>query len=96
MGYSAQTVDAGYEWVGSHGIPPANPDFDPKWVNWWEGIWTSFRACAILSSSPLEIPGYVTVRVNPAAYKQYLFFGPDESLYLYGATMEGCPSPTPV
>ena len=81
----------------AQGIPPANPVFEPTNVNWWEDIWQSFRACAILSSSPIEIPGYTTVRVNEFAYKQYLFFGPEESLYLYGAiTMEGCPAPAPI
>ena len=27
MGYTAQTVDAGYEWVGTHGIGPMKPEF---------------------------------------------------------------------
>ncbi len=96
MGYSAQTVDAGYEWVGSHGIGPLNPDFDPTNENWWQDIWTSFRPCAILSSSPIAIPGYTMLRENHSAYRQYLFFGPDEPLYLYGASrLDGCPAPPP-
>lgn len=96
MGYTAQTVDAGYEWVGIHGIGPMKPEFIPTEVNWWDDVWPSFRACAILSSSPVEIPAYKLVRVNRAAYKQFLIFGPDQSLYLYGATMEGCPAPVSV
>ncbi len=28
-----------------------------------------------------------------SAYRQYLFVGPDEPLYLYGSTAPGCPAP---
>jgi hypothetical protein len=94
MGYDPQTVDAGYEWVGSHGTG-TQQSFDPTGINWWEDIWTSFRPCAVLSNSPVEIDGYRLIRVNPSAYKQYLLFGPDQGLYLYGASMDGCPTPPP-
>jgi len=94
MGYDPQTVDAGYEWVGSHGTG-TQQFFDPTGINWWEDIWTSFRPCAVLSNSPVEIDGYRLIRVNPSAYKQYLLFGPDQGLYLYGASMDGCPTPPP-
>ncbi len=94
MGYDPQTVDAGYEWVGAYGSGTKDP-FHPTGINWWEGIWTSFRPCAVLSNSPVELDGYRLIRVNPSAYKQYLLFGPDQGLYLYGASMDGCPTPPP-
>jgi 4-amino-4-deoxy-L-arabinose transferase-like glycosyltransferase len=94
MGYGATTVDAGYEWIGSHGSG-AEGAFNPTGVRWWEAIWPSFRACTILSNSPLEIPAYTLIRENQAAYQQYLFFGPAQPLFLYGAAMEGCPAPVP-
>lgn len=93
MGYGAETVDAGYEWVGAHGIGPPNPIFNPTNVNWWESIWLSFRPCAILSSSEIILPGYTLVRADETAYKKFLFFGPAQPLYLYGAFMDGCPRP---
>jgi hypothetical protein len=33
------------------------------------------------------------IREDRSAYLQYLFFGPAEPLYLYGALADGCPSP---
>jgi hypothetical protein len=93
LGYDAQTVDAGYEWVGSHGSGTQDLNFVPTGVTRWYAIWPSFRACAVLSNTPLDIPAYELIRENRSAYRQYLLFGPAEPLYLYGARMEGCPSP---
>jgi len=31
--------------------------------------------------------------VDRSAYLQFLFFGPAEPLYLYGALVDGCPPP---
>jgi hypothetical protein len=95
MGYDARTVDAGYEWVGTHGSGTPNPTFDPTGFNWWESIWPSFQPCALLSNSAQEIAGYRLVRLNRSAYQQYLFFGPAQPLYLYGALMDACPTPAP-
>ena len=93
MGYDPGTVDAGYEWVGSHGVGPEKRNSNPLDVNWWEDNWPTFRPCAVLSNSLVDIADYKLIRVNPAAYKQFLFFGPDEPLLLYGAVMDGCPAP---
>ena len=94
MGYDATTVDAGYEWIGLHGRGTENLDFDPASPGWWwEDIWPSFRRCAVLSNTPLDLAGYTLIRGNHSAYRQYLFLGPDEPLYLYGASLDGCPRP---
>jgi hypothetical protein len=94
MGYDAQTVDAGYEWVGSHGSG-VHKAVNPTRVIWYEDTWTSFRPCAVLSNSPLKLAGYTLIRVNRSAYRQFLLFGPGQPLYLYGALMGGCPPPPP-
>jgi hypothetical protein len=95
MGYDPTTIDAGYEWVGMHGNGPVET-FHPTGVNWWQSLWTSFRPCAILSNSRIDLQGYSLVRVDEAAYRQYLFVGPPQPLFLYGAAIDGCPAPTPI
>jgi hypothetical protein len=94
MGYDPQTVDAGYEWVGSHGTGTQQV-FDPTGLNWWQAIWTSFRPCAVLSNSQEELDGFRLIRANESAYRQFLLFGPDEPLYLYAALTGNCPDPPP-
>jgi hypothetical protein len=95
MGYDVGTVDAGYEWVGYHGIGPEKAHSNPHSLNWYEDNWPLFLPCAILSNSPVDFPGYELIRVNEAAYKQFLLFGPAEPLYLYGTLMAGCPASPP-
>ena len=96
LGYDATTVDAGYEWVGSHATGPEQVTSDPTKLTWWEALWPSFRPCAVLSNTPLDLPTYELIRVNPSAYRQYLFFGRARPMYLYGAHLAGCPTPHPV
>ena len=96
LGYAANTIDAGYEWVGSHAIGPQGTNDDPGLLTWWEALWPTFRPCAILSNAPLDHPGYELIRVNRSAYRQFLVFGRDRPLYLYGAHRDGCPTPRPV
>jgi 4-amino-4-deoxy-L-arabinose transferase-like glycosyltransferase len=90
MGYEAGTVDAGYEWVGYHATG-AETGANTYSVNWYEAAWPSFRPCAVVSNSPLDIGALRLIRVDRSAYMQYLFFGPAEPLYLYGALLDGCP-----
>ena len=96
LGYDATTVDAGYEWVGAHAVGPEQVTTDPTKLTWWEALWPSFRPCAVLSNTPLDLPTYELIRVNPSAYRQYLFFGRARPMYLYGAHLAGCPTPRPV
>ncbi len=93
MGYAPETVDAGYEWVGMHAVGSEGAHLETRPVTWWEGLWPSFRACAIVSNSPREVPNYQLVHADRSAYRKYLFFGPAEPLYLYGTVTEGCPAP---
>ncbi len=93
LGYDARTVDAGYEWVGSHGVGPISGKPNDGDFNWYDKFWSSFRPCAVLSNSELGSPSLALIQADMAAYRQYLAFGPDQPLYLYGARASGCPPP---
>jgi hypothetical protein len=60
---------------------------------WYDDLMLRSSPCALLSNSPLDAPSFRLLHVDSAAYQQYLFFGPAEPLYLYGAIAEGCPQP---
>jgi dolichyl-phosphate-mannose-protein mannosyltransferase len=96
LGYDATTVDAGYEWVGSHGIGEQRLNAGSLSLTWYASYWPSFVPCAVLSNSRLDVPRYELVRVNDSAYRQYLFIGPAQPLYLYGSHRPGCPTPHPI
>ena len=91
LGYDARTVDAGYEWVGYHGSGAGNSGSGTYGLTWYDDALLTDRPCAVLSNSPMEGGAYRLIRVNRSAYLQYLFFGPAEPLYLYGAAIDGCP-----
>ena len=104
MGYDARTIDAGYEWVGYHAKGPGGQGGGERGQAWFEHLMSPAPLCAILSNSPpgsyeplldkglLALDGnYVLLRANLAAYRQYLFVGKPQALYLYGATQAGCP-----
>jgi 4-amino-4-deoxy-L-arabinose transferase-like glycosyltransferase len=93
MGYDARTVDAGYEWVGYHASGGGNPGSGTYGLAWYDDVLSSSRPCAVLSNSPLDGGAFRLIRVDRSAYRQFLFFGPAEPLYLYGALVDGCPPP---
>ena len=93
MGYAPETVDAGYEWVGVHGTGSQAAGAHDYGLTWYDDLWPSFYPCAVLSNSPLDKPGFLLIREDPSAYRQYLLVGPDQPLYLYGSTDAGCPAP---
>jgi hypothetical protein len=93
MGYDAQTVDAGYEWVGYHASGAEEPGSGAYGLNWYDDFWSSYRPCAVLSNSPLDDGTFRLIHADRSAYLQFLFFGPAEPLYLYGAVVDGCPPP---
>jgi hypothetical protein len=93
MGYDAPTVDAGYEWDGYHASAIANPGDSDVNLTFSGERWLLARACAVLSNSPLHEDGLTLINIDQAAYRQYLFFGPLEPLYLYGSVSDGCPTP---
>ena len=65
-------------------------------LTWWQDLFPSFRPCALLSNTPVDVPGYELIRENPSAYRQYLLFGPAQPLYLYGAHLAGVRRRNPV
>ena len=93
LGYDARTVDAGYEWVGYHARGVGNSGSGTYGLTWYDDVFSPYRPCAILSNSPLDGDTFRLIRVNRSAYLQFLFFGPAEPLYLYGALADGCPPP---
>jgi hypothetical protein len=82
-GYAAQTVDAGYEWIGFHagGGPKSGAPADNMIFS--EFRWALIEPCAVLSNSPLEDAALRLVDLNRTAYPQFLLFGSDEPFYLY-------------
>lgn len=92
-GYEARTVDAGYEWVGYHASGAGNSGSRPYGLMWYDDELSADRPCAVVSNSPLDVAAFRLIRVDRSAYLQYLFFGPAEPLYLYGALADGCPQP---
>jgi hypothetical protein len=93
IGYDARTVDAGYEWVGMHQDGAQKPPSAHPLLTGYDDSWVGFRVCAVVRNSPLSAAGYTLVSLNRNAYRNYLFFGPEEPLYLYGSTATGCPTP---
>ncbi len=97
LGYDARTIDAGYEWVGYHATGVGNSVSPEYGLKWYDDMLLPSRPCAVLSNSPVDLPGFRLIRVNRSAYLRYLFFGPAEPLYLYGSLAAGCPpAPAPV
>lgn len=91
MGYDPRTIDAGYEWVGSHGVGPQVAGAHDYGLTWYDDYWPSFRPCAVVANSPLDNDDLRLIRVDPAAYRAFLVFGSPAALYLYGALDPSCP-----
>lgn len=93
LGFAAETVDAGLEWVGFHATGPARlaapraPSMTEYAVKF-----PSFRQCAVASSTPLDFPGFTLILTQVDGYRLLLFAGPTEPMYLYQVAGEGCPS----
>ena len=90
MGYDARTVDAGYEWVGYH-VSGAESGSGSYGLSWYDDVLLAHSPCAVVSNSPLNIGTFRPISVDRWAYRQYLFFGPAEPLYLYGSVADDCP-----
>ncbi len=93
MGYDARTVDAGYVWVVSHAAGAASraprrtasPGMTTRSCHRVHAPWCR-TARSIIGDLRL-------IQADPSAYRQYLFFGPSQPLYLYGSLAAGCPAP---
>jgi 4-amino-4-deoxy-L-arabinose transferase-like glycosyltransferase len=91
-GISANTVDAGLEWVTNYASGLAAPNtVSPNSQMWYEAWWPSFHLCAVVSSSPLNQPGVQLEAADVEAYRLLLFAGPQEPLYLYRVSGPDCP-----
>jgi hypothetical protein len=90
-GYPAQVVDAGFDWVGSHARVLARPGRRvaglPGYETWYDRMFPGLEVCAMVSSSPLSLPGFRLLRV--ASYDEIGFAVP-ERLYLYVAERGYC------
>jgi hypothetical protein len=90
-GLARDTVDAGMEWVGYHATGTAEVGATPSATEmWYDAWWPSFRLCAIVSSSLLDVPGFRLEYADIDAYRLLLFDGPQEGLYLYRVANPGC------
>jgi hypothetical protein len=93
LGFAADTVDAGLEWVGLHATGPVQlaarqvPDRTGYSVKF-----PTFHACAIVSSTPLDWVDVELVVKRFDAYRLLLVVGPSEPLYLYRVIRPGCPT----
>jgi hypothetical protein len=86
LGTRAETIDAGYEWVGEHqpSLPPPNPPSGTE--VFYERWWPSRITCGIVSGSPLP-----DARPTDAVpWRLFLIGGPEEKLYLFRRADPGC------
>lgn len=93
LGFAADTVDAGFEWVGLHaaGLAELSAPRAPSMTD-YAVKFPSFHQCAVASSSPLDFPGFTLLRTETSAYRLLLFAGPAEAMYLYRVAGPGCPA----
>jgi Dolichyl-phosphate-mannose-protein mannosyltransferase len=83
LGVRAESIDAGFEWVGYHATGLASFAHPVPAPTLWEGLFPSFRLCGFVAATPQSLPGARLVAVDLHAYRLLLFAGPDETLYLY-------------
>ena len=93
LGFAADTVDAGFEWVGFHatGLAELTASREPSLTE-YAVKFPSFHQCAVASSTPLDFPGFTLVLTRVSAYRLFLFAGPEEPMYLYRVPGPGCPA----
>jgi hypothetical protein len=90
-GFAASTIDAGFEWVGSHTTATAEPGRKvagaPPYETWYDQMFPGFKDCAFVSGSPLDEPSLVLLR--SLMYNELAFAVP-EHLYVYAVRGVGC------
>jgi hypothetical protein len=89
-GRAATTVDAGFEWVGSHATQLAKSGRhvagDPVYETWYDEMFTGFRDCAFVSNSPWHER---SLRLFAETTYDELGFAVPEHLYTY-LVANGC------
>jgi len=88
LGVAPDELDAGYEWVGAHAPTLADSVKPVPALTFYEGYFSGYQACGVVSSSPWADPGYELVGTE--SYSLDLVGGPTETLYLYRATSKDC------
>jgi len=92
-GFAPATVDAGFEWVGSHATTVAEPGRRvvgaPAYETWYDQMFPGFMECAFASGSVLDQRPLVLLRT--VGYDELVFFLP-EHLYLYAVRTRACDS----
>jgi hypothetical protein len=91
-GLAPATVDAGFEWVGSHAAALAvrgrRVAGAPPYETWYDEMFRGFRDCAFVSGSQWQAANLRLLRTT--TYQEVGFAGP-ERLYLYAVRSPGCP-----
>jgi hypothetical protein len=90
-GVPAESVDAGFEWVGNHSPGFATYVHTVRALTWWAAMWPSFHMCGLVSSQPQNVPGGKLVSIDVEAYRLILLGGSQEPLYTYRIKGPGCP-----
>jgi hypothetical protein len=92
LGFAAETVDAGLEWVGFHASGLARLTAQPQATMTEYAVkFPSFHRCAVASSTPLDVPGFTLLLARTDAYRLLLIAGAAEPMYLYQVAGPGCP-----
>jgi hypothetical protein len=90
-GYRPGTVDAGFDWVGSHTATAAVRGRlvagAPSYETWYDKMFSSFRDCAFVSGSPVAAPHVALL--GTLRYEEVGFAVP-ERLYIYGVRDPAC------
>jgi len=89
-GVPANTVDAGFEWVGVHATGVFDASLYPKvppYETWYAAMQPGFRECAVVSGSPLNDPYLHFARTS--TYEALGFAG-RRTLYIYISHAPSC------
>jgi hypothetical protein len=91
LGFAPETVDAGLEWVGFHatGLADVKARRVPDMTG-YAAKFASFHQCAVTTSSPVDLPGFMLLSTRTSAYRLLLIAGPKETLYLYRFAGPAC------
>jgi hypothetical protein len=95
QGFAATTVDAGFEWVGSHNPARAvrgrQVPGSPAYESWYDQMFPGFRDCAFVSGSRWAAPGLRPI--GTVGYDE-LGLALPARLYVYTVAQPHCPDPS--
>jgi len=89
-GLAAGTIDAGYEWVGSHAPGSADMTRTGTPTAPYRSWWADLHICGLVTASATPPAGGRLI--GTASYRLYLVAGPSVDLYLYRTNLAGCPA----